>query len=837
MAIDFDIKNKPTEEDIIRSTVEIDKEDLQPQQPGNPEQPIEITEDEDGGATIDFDPQAISAIGSENHDENLADMLEDDVLQGVANEMLDNFDNYRGSRKDWADTYTKGLDLLGFKYENRSEPFAGSSGATHPVLAEAVTQFQALAYKELLPAQGPVSTQVVGKITQESKAQAGRVKDFMNYQLMVNMKEYEPEFDQMLFNLPLSGSTFKKVYYDSNLARCVSKFVPAEDLFVPYEATSLEEAECIIHRLRITGNELIKYQISGFYRDVDISESGLIESEISEKKADLQGVTPNRAEIHTLLECHVNLDLAGFEDVDEDGVSTGLGLPYIVTLDEGSSKILSIRRNFTAEDLLREKKDYFVHFKFLPGLGFYGFGLIHMIGGLSRTATSALRQLLDAGTLANLPSGFKMRGIRVRDEAQPLQPGEFRDVDAPGGNLKDAFMPLPFKGPDATLLQLMGTVVQAGQRFASIADMQVGDGNQSAAVGTTVALLERGSRVMSAIHKRLYQSLKCEFMLLADCFATYLPKEYPYDVVGGEKQIFVQDFDKRVDIIPVADPNIFSQTQRISVAQTQMQIAMSNPQMHDLYQVYRNMYEALGIKDIDLILKKPEEAAPMDPAMENIQALSAGTFKAFEGQDHQAHMAAHLSFMGTVSVRNNPQVLGSLQKNILEHINLMAQEQTMLEFTDEMAEMQQMQQQMAQMQQQMGQNPQAQAQMAQNPQLKQQQDKMKDLTQKIEARKAILVAETMAEYVAEEQKVLNPMDTDPLLKLKSDELRLKTQEENRKREEGEAEQEMDALKMISSRQLAEDKLQQDDKHAKLRASVSLAKNGIKQMQSSVKTEN
>ena len=837
MAIDFDIKNKPTEEDIIRSTVEIDKEDLQPQQPGNPEQPIEITEDEDGGATIDFDPQAISAIGSENHDENLADMLEDDILQGVANEMLDNFDNYRGSRKDWADTYTKGLDLLGFKYENRSEPFAGSSGATHPVLAEAVTQFQALAYKELLPAQGPVSTQVVGKITQESKAQAGRVKDFMNYQLMVNMKEYEPEFDQMLFNLPLSGSTFKKVYYDSNLARCVSKFVPAEDLFVPYEATSLEEAECIIHRLRITGNELIKYQISGFYRDVDISESGLIESEISEKKADLQGVTPNRAEIHTLLECHVNLDLAGFEDVDEDGVSTGLGLPYIVTLDEGSSKILSIRRNFTAEDLLREKKDYFVHFKFLPGLGFYGFGLIHMIGGLSRTATSALRQLLDAGTLANLPSGFKMRGIRVRDEAQPLQPGEFRDVDAPGGNLKDAFMPLPFKGPDATLLQLMGTVVQAGQRFASIADMQVGDGNQSAAVGTTVALLERGSRVMSAIHKRLYQSLKCEFMLLADCFATYLPKEYPYDVVGGEKQIFVQDFDKRVDIIPVADPNIFSQTQRISVAQTQMQIAMSNPQMHDLYQVYRNMYEALGIKDIDLILKKPEEAAPMDPAMENIQALSAGTFKAFEGQDHQAHMAAHLSFMGTVSVRNNPQVLGSLQKNILEHINLMAQEQTMLEFTDEMAEMQQMQQQMAQMQQQMGQNPQAQAQMAQNPQLKQQQDKMKDLTQKIEARKAILVAETMAEYVAEEQKVLNPMDTDPLLKLKSDELRLKTQEENRKREEGEAEQEMDALKMISSRQLAEDKLQQDDKHAKLRASVSLAKNGIKQMQSSVKTKN
>ena len=836
MAIEFDEKNKPTAEDIVRSTVEVKPQDLQPTQQ-IPEQPIEITEDEDGGATIDFDPQALVGQGTASHEENLAEFLEEDILQGVANEMLDNFDNYKGSRKDWADTYTKCLDLLGFKYENRSEPFAGSSGATHPVLAEAVTQFQALAYKELLPAQGPVSTQVVGRITKESKQQAQRVKDFMNYQLMVQMKEYEPEFDQMLFNLPLSGSTFKKIYYDSILGRCVSKFVPAEDLYVPYEATSLEEAECIIHRLRVTGNELIKYQLSGFYRDIDISEASLIETDISEKKADLQGVTPNRAEVHTLLECHVNLDLAGFEDVDEEGLPTGLGLPYIVTLDETSSEVLSIRRNFAATDPLKQKKDYFVHFKFLPGLGFYGFGLIHMIGGLSRTATSALRQLLDAGTLSNLPSGFKMRGIRVRDEAQPLQPGEFRDVDAPGGNLKDAFMPLPFKGPDATLLQLMGTVVQAGQRFASIADMQVGDGNQSAAVGTTVALLERGSRVMSAIHKRLYQSLKCEFMLLATCFSTYLPKEYPYDVVGGEKQIFVQDFDDRVDIVPVADPNIFSQTQRISVAQTTMQMAMSNPQMHDLYQVYRDMYEALGIKDIDLILKKPEEAAPMDPAQENIQALSAGKFKAFEGQDHQAHMAAHLSFMGTVTVRNNPQVLGALQKNILEHINLMAQEQSALEFRDEMVEMQEMQQQMQQMMQQMGQNPQAQAQMMQNPQIKQQQDKMKDLNQKMESRKAILVAETMAEYAEEEQKVLNPMDTDPLLKLKSDELRLKTQEENRKREEGETDAEMDALKLLSQREIAESKLEQDDQHAKLRASVSLAKDGIKQMQSSVKMKN
>ena len=801
------------------------------------QQPVEINETADGGVEIDFDPQAIAGVGSENHDENLAEALDDSVLVEIGSQIVDDHDDYKSSRQEWEDAYTKGLDLLGFKYENRSEPFQGASGATHPVLAEAVTQFQSLAYKELLPAGGPVRTQIIGKIDQAKEDQSERVKEFMNYQLMVEMKEYEPEFDQMLFNLPLAGSTFKKVYYDSVLQRCVSKFIPAEDLVVPYTATSLEDADTITHTIRMSGNELLKYQLSGFYRETDLQPSDPSDTDVSDAKDRISGVTASNDEVITLLECHCDLDIEGFQDVNEEGEATGLKLPYIVTVDEDTATVLSIRRNFNAQDPRRARRDYFVHFKFLPGLGFYGFGLIHMIGGLSRTATAALRQLLDAGTLANLPSGFKQRGIRVRDEAQPLQPGEFRDVDAPGGNLSDAFMPLPFKGPDQTLLSLMGVVVQAGQRFASIADMQVGDGNQSAAVGTTVALLERGSRVMSAIHKRLYQALKCEFMLIADNFATYLPKEYPYDVVGGQRQIFATDFDQRIDIVPIADPNIFSQTQRISVAQTQLQLAMSNPKMHNLYQAYRDMYEALGVKDIDTLLKKPQPPQAMDPAMENIQALSGQPFKAFPGQDHQAHMDAHLSYMGTMMARTNPQIIAALQKNILEHITLMATEQVQLEFKDEIMKIQQMGQQMQQMMMQAQGNPQMMQQMQQNPQLQQLQNETKQVTEAIESRKAKLIAETMAEYLEEEKKVLNQIDNDPLLRLKSDEIQLKAKEEERKREEGETKAEMDALKMLQNRQIAEDKLEQDDEHAKLRASVSLAKDGIKQMQATIKEGN
>src|SRR5210317_1112277 len=611
-----------------RTEIEIPSEEEMQEEVGVEEEvekgPVEITPEEDGGATIDFDPSAVNTMGSQNHFDNLADILPDEVLEPIGNEMVQNFMDYKNSRKDWEQSYTKGLDLLGFKYDNRTEPFQGASGATHPVLAEAVTQFQAQAYKELLPADGPVRTQILGLSTPEKEQQSLRVKDFMNYQIMDQMKEYEPEFDQMLFYLPLSGSTFKKIYYDDLLGRAVSKFVPADDLIVPYTATSLDDAEAIIHRVKISENELRKQQVAGFYKDIELGEPPVTENQLEDKKLELEGISKDGQEDqYTLYEIHTNLDLEGYEDVGEDGEPTGIKLPYVVTVAQSNSKILSIRRNYKAEDPKKNKINYFVQFKFLPGTGFYGFGLIHMIGGLTRTATAALRQLLDAGTLANLPAGFKSRGIRVRDDAQPLQPGEFRDVDAPGGNIKDQFMTLPFKGPDQTLLSLMGIVVSAGQRFAAISDMQVGDMNQQAAVGTTVALLERGSRVMSAIHKRLYVGLKEEFKLLAEVFKTYLPPVYPYDVPGASREIKVQDFDDKVDILPIADPNIFSQTQRISLAQSQLQLAQSNPQMHNLYNAYRAMYEALGVKNVNAILPPPKQPMPMDPSLEHILSISA----------------------------------------------------------------------------------------------------------------------------------------------------------------------------------------------------------------------
>jgi len=796
-----------------------------PQEP--PKQPIEMTPTEDGGMEIDFDPaaMAIQTGAANDPNANLAEFLEEDILDPIGSDLIEAFEDYKSSRDDWEQSYIKGLDLLGFKYEDRTEPFQGASGATHPVLAEAVTQFQSLAYKELLPSDGPVRTRVMGKPSKIKSDQAERVKEFMNYQLMCEMPEYEPEFDQMLFNLPLAGSAFKKVYYDFNLGRCVSKFVPAEDLIVPYSANSLEEADTIMHIVKMPANEMRKMQVSGFYLDIELGSPAYNEDDIKESKNDLEGTSgTSKDEVFTIIECHTELDLDGFQDMNpQTGEPTEIKLPYVVTVDEGTGKVLSIRRNFDAQDPTRRRKDYFVHFKFLPGLGFYGFGLIHMIGGLSRTATAALRQLLDAGTLSNLPAGFKMRGIRVRDEAQPLQPGEFRDVDAPGGRLDDAFKILPFKEPSQTLLSLMGVVVQAGQRFASIADMQVGDGNQSAAVGTTVALLERGSRVMSAIHKRLYQSMKKEFMLLSGVFATYLPPTYPYDVVGGQRQIKATDFDQKVDIIPVADPNIFSQTQRIQLAQTALQMAMSNPGMHNLPAAYRSMYEALGVKDIDSLMPPVPEASPMDPSVEHINALSGKAIKAFPNQDHTAHMKAHLAFMGTQIARTNPNILASIQKNILEHISLMAQEQVQLEFKEEIAQVQQMTQQLQQM---TSANPQM---VQQNPQMMEIKSQLEKLNTQMESRKAVLIAETTLEYLEEEKKVLNQIDNDPLLRLKADEVQLRAQENMRKKKEDEDQLNLDKARLLQARELAEDKMELNDKHQKLRASVSLAKDGIKEM--------
>ena len=774
------------------------------------EQPIEVNEQEDGSVEVNFDPSKVNIEGQPSHFDNLAELLPEDITDPIGNELVENYMDYKASRKDWEQTYKTGLDLLGFKYDQRTEPFTGASGATHPVLAEAVTQFQAGAYKELLPAEGPVRTQIVGNPDQAKAAQAQRVKDYMNYELMEKMEEYEPEFDQMLFHLPLAGSTFKKVYYDELLGRAVSKFVPADDLVVPYSATSLDDADAIIETIKISENDLRKQQVAGFYSDIELQKPQDKEDEIEKKERELEGTRKSGKQemVYTLLECHVNLDLEGFEDKDDELNPTGIKLPYIVTVDETSRKVLSIRRNYEPTDPKRNKIQYFVHFKFLPGLGFYGFGLIHMIGGLSRTATAALRQLLDAGTLSNLPAGFKQRGIRVRDEAAPLQPGEFRDVDAPGGNLRDAFMTLPYKEPSPTLLQLMGVVVSAGQRFAAIADMQVGEGNQSAAVGTTVALLERGSRVMSAIHKRLYSGMKKEFRLLAKVFKTYLPPVYPFDVVGGRREIKQMDFDDRVDILPVADPNIFSMAQRISMAQTELQLATSNPQIHNLYSAYRKMYEALGVKNIDQILPPPAPVQPMDPSLEHINALGAKPFQAFRAQDHRAHVTAHLTFMSTNIVRNNPMVMASIQKNILEHISLMAQEQVELEFAEQLQQIQMLQ-----------------VQAQQDPMAQQQLQK---LSQDIEARKAVLVAELTADFAKEEKEITSQYDNDPLLKLKSREVDLRAMENERKKQADQEKADLDRAKLVQARELAEDKMDQNEDLAKLRAGVSLAGKGISQ---------
>ncbi len=797
--IDKGLPNTRTQIKVPGEEVEI-KEEIKEQQP------VEILPEEDGGATIDFDPSAVNVPGTESHFDNLGDILPDDVLNPLGSELKNNYMDYKMSRKEWEKAYTEGLDLLGFKYENRTEPFQGASGATHPVLAEAVTQFQATAYKELLPSDGPVRTQVLGVKTPQKDQQAHRVKDFMNYLIMDQMKEYEPEFDSMLFHLPLAGSTFKKVYYDDLLGRAVSKFVPADDLIVPYTANSLAEAESIIHVVKMSENDLRKQQVAGFYSDVELSPPGMtVNDDVSKKEKELEGTKKSGKQIpmYTLLECHVDLDLEGFEDLGPEGEPTGIKLPYIVTIEEGSGTVLSIRRNYAPNDPKKQRVQYFVHFKFLPGLGFYGFGLIHMIGGLSRTATVALRQLLDAGTLSNLPAGFKQRGVRVRDEASPIQPGEFKDVDAPGGNLREAFFPLPYKEPSGTLLQLMGIVVQAGQRFAAISELQMGEGQQNAAVGTTIALLERGSKVMSAIHKRLYSSMRGEFKLLSKIISTYLPPEYPYDVVGGARVIKQTDFDDRIDILPVADPNIFSMSQRITLAQTQLQLATSNPQIHNLYAAYRTMYEAIGVKNIDGILPPPQPVQPMDPSQEHIMAMSGKSFQAFPGQDHRAHITAHLNFMSTNMVRNNPAIMGLIQKNILEHISLMAQEQIQLEFREQLMQIQMMQQQAPV-----------------NPQVAQQ---LQMLTQEIEARKAVLIAEMTEDFMREEKKITSQFDSDPLLKLKAREVDLRAMENERKKEADQDKNDLARAKLMQAKDISEEKMDQNEKLAKLRAGVSLAK--------------
>ena len=752
---------------------------------------------------VDVEEEAVITFPEEGEEEeqsqpedffsNIADTVDERALKQLASDLITEYQNDKESRKEWEHTYTSGLDLLGFKYKERQQPFRGASGVTHPLLAEAVTQFQAQAYKELLPSDGPVKTQVVGLNNQQVEEQSTRVKDYMNYLIMDKMEEYTPEFDQMLFYLPLAGSTFKKVYYDAMLERAVSKFIPAEDLVVPYYATNLKESPRITHVIKQSENDLLKKMSSGFYREVELQKPQKKDDKVQDKYNELEGIKAVQTtdSIYTILEMHVDLDLSDYiAENEEDKIN--IKIPYIVTIEESTRQILSIYRNYKEDDPKFMRKEYFTHFKFLPGLGFYGFGLIHMIGGLSRTATFALRQLLDAGTLSNLPAGFKARGMRIRDDDQPIQPGEFRDVDAPGGNIRDQFQLLPFKEPSTTLFNLLGFCVDAGKRFASIADTQVGEGNQQAAVGTTIALLERGSRVMSAIHKRCYYAMKEEFSLLAKVIQEYLPNEYPYAVYGGERIIKLVDFDDRVDIVPVADPNIFSMSQRVTLAQTQLQIAQSNPAIHNMHEAYRRVYEALGAKQIPDLLRPQERPVPKDPGLENMEAMQMKPLTAFLEQDHDAHIAAHSAFMRTRMVQINPPVYANLQGHISQHVSMKA--------STEINNIMQQDPQMAQLAQE-------------NPQ----QYKMM-----FDSQVAKRIAQITAE-LAQGEMMADMQKADPVVMLKQRELDLRAMDLQRKAQEG-------TMKMENQEDQFEDrlefdklKLEQNDEQADKRLDIARQK--------------
>ena len=756
-----------------------------------PESEVEVTEfiEDDQG---NMQPFMDEENPEEDHNSNLALYLSDKELDEISIELMSSIEDDKTSREDWETQYTKGLDLLGFKHEERTRPFRGASAVTHPVLAEAAVQFQSQAYKELLPANGPVKTAIIGQANEELEQQAQRVQDYMNYQITYVMKDYETETDQMLFYLPLAGSAFRKVFYDSSEEKARSQFVPAEDLVVPYGASYLDDAERVTHIIKMNEIELKKKQIFGMYRDIDVRPYNE-DDQVQDKYDSIEGVKSRgyTSDMYTLYECHCYLDLPGYEDAD------GQKLPYIVTVDESSNKILSIYRNYEQGDALRKKKAYFVHYKFLPGLGFYGFGLIHMIGGLSKTATLALRQLLDAGTLSNLPAGFKARGIRIRDDDQPLQPGEFRDIDAPSGTIQGSLINLPYKGPDQTLFALLGFCVDAAKRFVSVADSKIGDAsiNQNAPVGTTVALMERGTMVISSIHKRLHNAQKQEFSLLAKTFQIYLPPVYPYSVGNVNPAIKQQDFDDRIDIIPVSDPSMFSMSQRIAMAQTQLQMAQSAPQLHNLREAYRRMYVALRVPNIEQILPEPPQPQPMDPGMENGNAMRNMPLQVFPGQDHMAHIKAHQFFMSSNLVKNNMAVLMVLQAHISDHISAMANEEIQQATQAQMMEAQQQGVQMA-------------------------PEEMQAIQAQSQKAIAQRIVELTQKLVEEEKQMMPDAGKDPLVNLKEEELNIRKADLIRRTQDDQNDQTLDLARLAQKDQVDKEKIEV----SRERNAINIAKN-------------
>jgi hypothetical protein len=740
--------------------------------------------------------EQIEEAPEDDFNTNLAEDMDERVLKRLGSELIDEFKKDKESRKEWEEAIEKGLDLLGVKYTEQTKPFRGASGVTHPLLSESATAFQATAYKELIPSDGPVRTQIVGLRSTATEQQSDRVKEYMNYLLMEKMEEYTTDMDQMLYYLPLQGSTFKKVYYDAFLNRPVSKFIPANDLVVPYYASDLKDAGRITHVMKSSENELNKKMAAGFYRNVELSQPEMQTSSLDSKIDQLEGIKNTYSDyIYTVLEMHVELNLDEYDNFDKKSQKGAIKIPYIVTIDEGSGEVLSIYRNYRIDDPTYSRIEYFVHYKFLPGLGFYGFGLIHTIGGLSRAATITLRQLIDAGTLKNLPAGFKSRGLRVRDDDQPIQPGEFRDVDAPGGNIRDQFFNLPFSEPSGTLFQLLGFVVQAGQKFSAITEFDTGADAQNRAVGTTIALMERGSRVMSGVHKRCYYAMRVEFKILARICGEFLPPEYPYDVYGGPRQIKSADFDQRVDILPVADPNIMSMAQRVTLAQTQLQIAQSNPQIHNIHEAYRRVYQALGTKQIETLLNPPpQQPQPQDPAKENARALQMQLLTAFEYQDHDAHIAAHMAFMASRMVQINPMVYALLQSHISDHISFKAQKEVR-------------------------------EQIAQDPSLVnlQQQD-----PQAFQVAFDNAVATAAAEITTElvRQEMASSNKEDPLVRLKQQEIDLRAMDMQRKERETQMKMEQENMRNNDNLQFDYDRLQQQDEASDKRLDIAEEKLNI-----------
>ena len=760
---------------------------------------------------------------------NLVEFISEDVAKKLASDLTSSIKGDKQSRSEWEKTYKEGLEYLGMKFdEQRSQPFEGSSGVVHPILAEAVTQFQAQAYKEMLPAKGPVKTEILGARTIETENQAERVQEFMNYYIMNVMKEYDPELDMLLFYLPLAGSAFKKVYFDFVTNKAVSKFIPPEDLIVPYEASDISSAERITHVINMSLNEVKKQQLTGFYANVDMPENSYADddSDVETTIDEIQGVSPSYKEDRNrvIYEIHTVLDIEGFEDLDAQGNPTGLKLPYIITIDEDTETVLAIRRNYLQQDPLKNKINYFVQYKFLPGLGFYGLGLSHMIGGLSKASTSILRQLIDAGTLANLPAGFKARGMRIRDEDEPLQPGEFRDIDTTGGSLRENLIPLPIKEPSNVLMQLLGLLVDSGKRFAAIADMNVGDMNQAMPVGTTVALLERGTKVMSAIHKRLHYAQRIEFDLLARVFAEYLPPSYPFTNGTAPNEIKQQDFDGRVDIVPVSDPNIFSQSQRITLAQELLMMVQSNPEIHGqqgMYEAYKRMYAALGVDNVEALIPPPPDTTPqpIDAGLENSNLMLGMPAQAFIGQNHEAHLETHKSLFMTQVVKENPQIQSIIISHCMQHLQFLSAELANQQIPQEVQ--MQLQQTQAQMQQVS----------PDDAMLMQQQIQIT-----LDQYSAPIMAQLTAEFL---QSIGQGQSSDPLVDIRKSELELKdkelnieaqqfAQKQNQRAQEKMAENTLQKDRINVQKDIADDKLNVAMDRLKQNAELKLLELGAKQ---------